>query len=94
MLVSGFSATVASERAHLGDRVTQWLAEHPALEIVDLVVTQSSDAAFHCLTISVFAGELDRGSDSAAADDRQPNGFRSNQPSQSFKISRRAWSTA
>jgi hypothetical protein len=55
--VQVFSATVASERAHLGDRVTQWRAEHPAVEIVDLVVTQSSDAAFHCLTISVFYWE-------------------------------------
>lgn len=55
--VKVFSATVASERAHLGDRVTQWRAEHPALEIADLVVTQSSDAAFHCLTITVFYWE-------------------------------------
>lgn len=52
--VKVFSATVLAERAHHGDRVTQWRAEHPDLEIVDMVVTQSSDAAFHCLTVSVF----------------------------------------
>jgi hypothetical protein len=34
--------------------VTQWLAEHPELEVVDMKVTQSSDAEFHCVAISVF----------------------------------------
>lgn len=41
-------------RQRLGETVTQWLAEHPDLNVIDVVVTQSSDAAFHCLTISVF----------------------------------------
>jgi hypothetical protein len=49
-----FSATVFANRERLGEVVTQWLAEHPELEVVDLKVTQSSDAAFHCITISVF----------------------------------------
>ena len=52
--VKVFAATMFKDREHLGERVTQWLAEHPELEVVDLKVTQSSDAAFHCITISVF----------------------------------------
>ena len=52
--VKVFSATMFADRARLGDAVTLWLAERPQLDIVDIVVTQSSDAAFHCLTISVF----------------------------------------
>ena len=49
-----FSATMAQERDRLGDRLTQWMREHPDHEIVDTVVTQSSDEAFHCLAITVF----------------------------------------
>lgn len=43
-----------ADRARLGDAVTLWLAERPQLDIVDIVVTQSSDAAFHYLAISIF----------------------------------------
>ncbi len=49
-----FSATMAQERDRLGDRITDWIREHPDCEIVDTVVTQSSDEAFHCLVISLF----------------------------------------
>jgi hypothetical protein len=52
--VKVFSASKFAERDRLGDVVTQWLAEHPGLDVVDIRVTQSSDAEFHCLTISVF----------------------------------------
>lgn len=52
-----FSATMAQERDRLGDRITDWIREHPGLEIVDTVVTQSSDEAFHCLVISIFYNE-------------------------------------
>jgi hypothetical protein len=31
-----------------------WLREHPDFEIIDMIVTQSSDAEFHGVTISVF----------------------------------------
>ena len=56
-----FSATMAPEREHLGEKVTTWMAEHPKANVVDTVVTQSSDEAFHCLTITVFYWEaLDR----------------------------------
>ena len=58
--VKVFAATMFRDRERLGERVTQWLAEHPELDVVDLKVTQSSDAAFHCITISVFYLERDR----------------------------------
>jgi hypothetical protein len=52
--VQVFSATMLADRARLGERVTEWVRLHPSYEIVDIVVTQSSDAAFHCVAISVF----------------------------------------
>jgi hypothetical protein len=55
-----FAATMFRDREQLGERVTQWLTEHPGLEVVDTKVMQSSDAAFHCITISVFYLEGDR----------------------------------
>lgn len=52
--VKVFSATMAQERDHLGEKVTQWLRDNPSVEIVDTIVRQSSDNAFHCLSITVF----------------------------------------
>ncbi len=52
--VKVFSATMGRTRDALSDRLTQWKARHPDYEIVDTVVTQSSDDAYHCLTITVF----------------------------------------
>ena len=49
-----FSATRAKEREELGEAITRWLRENPHLEVVDKVVTQSSDREFHCLTITLF----------------------------------------
>jgi len=49
-----FSATMAQDRDRLGERMTEWMRENPQLEIVDTVVTQSSDEAFHCLVLTVF----------------------------------------
>jgi hypothetical protein len=49
-----FSATKAREREELGDRVTDWLRDNPAVEVVNKIVTQSSDREFHCLTITLF----------------------------------------
>lgn len=54
-----FSATTASDRAALGQRVSAWLAQRPAVRVVDAVTTQSSDEAFHCLTITVFYRETE-----------------------------------
>ena len=52
--VKVFSATMGPTRAKLGDDVTAWIATHPKAIIVDTVVTQSSDAGFHCLAIWLF----------------------------------------
>ena len=52
--VKVFSATKAKEREILGDNVTRWLAANKDIEIVDKIVTQSSDSEFHCLTITLF----------------------------------------
>lgn len=52
--VKVFSATKARERDDLGERITEWIRSHPDYEVVDKVVTQSSDSQFHCLTITVF----------------------------------------
>lgn len=52
--VKVFSATKAKEREELGSRVTAWLGDNPNVDVVDKVVTQSSDREFHCLTITIF----------------------------------------
>jgi hypothetical protein len=52
--VKVFSATKAREREELGETVTRWIRSNTAVEIVDRVVTQSSDDEFHCLTIVLF----------------------------------------
>lgn len=52
--VKVFSATTAQDRAVLGDRLTAWVKANPSRRIVDTVTRQSSDEAFHCLSITVF----------------------------------------
>jgi len=49
-----FSTTLARDREAMGENITRWIKENPALEILDKVVTQSSDKEFHCLTITIF----------------------------------------
>jgi hypothetical protein len=49
-----FSATKARNRETLGETITEWIRAHPEYEIFDKIVTQSSDAEFHCLAITVF----------------------------------------
>ncbi len=51
--VKVFSATKYRDRALLGDRITEWIEKEDP-DIVDYVVTQSSDQEFHCLTITLF----------------------------------------
>ncbi|MBC7975124.1 MAG: hypothetical protein H7138_09080 [Myxococcales bacterium] len=55
--VKVFSATMFADRDRLGDRVTDWIAAHPHLKVTEMIVTQSSDAAFHCIAITVFYAE-------------------------------------
>ena len=52
--VKVFSATMAKARDALGEQVTAWLSSAPDREVVDTVVTQSSDEAFHCIAITIF----------------------------------------
>ena len=49
-----FSTTLARDREQMGDTITRWLQENQQLEVVDKIVTQSSDSEFHCLTITLF----------------------------------------
>ena len=67
--VKVFSATMHHPRNALGDAVTEWLEEHPRFRVSDIVVTQSSDAGFHCLSICVFY-----------VDDAQPSNRRRGMP--------------
>jgi hypothetical protein len=46
-----------ADRGQLGDRITAWIANGPQRKLTDIIVTQSSDAAFHCITISIFYQE-------------------------------------
>lgn len=64
--VQVFSATLARERAELGERVTEWLRSSK-VEIVDTVVRQSSDREFHCLSVIIFY----KGKEGARAQHRQ-----------------------
>jgi hypothetical protein len=52
-----FSATMAHDRELLGDKVTAWIQNNPRRQVVDTVVTLSSDSAFHCLAITLFFWE-------------------------------------
>ncbi len=52
--VKVFSTTLARDRENMGENITKWLKENPHVEVVDRVVTQSSDKEFHCLTITLF----------------------------------------
>lgn len=53
--VKVFSATKQKERDDLGEQVTRWLDAHTGrIEITDKIVTQSSDSAYHCITIVLF----------------------------------------
>lgn len=49
-----FSATKFKEREFLGETITDWLALNPHAVILDRIVTQSSDKAFHCVAITLF----------------------------------------
>jgi hypothetical protein len=52
--VKVFSATMKRDREILGEKITDWLRSNEPVEVVDKIVTQSSDAEFHCLTITLF----------------------------------------
>jgi len=52
--VKVFAATKAREREFLGETITDWMRTHPECEVIEKQVTQSSDAEFHCLAITLF----------------------------------------
>src|SRR5258706_16303956 len=52
--VKVFSATMVADRDVLGEKVTAWINAHGEKKVTNLVVTQSSDEAFHCIAITVF----------------------------------------
>ena len=52
-----FSTTLARDREQMGDNITRWLHDNQQYEVVDKIVTQSSDKEFHCLTITLFYRE-------------------------------------
>jgi hypothetical protein len=55
--VKVFSATMFADRDRLGESITTWLEARPQIKVTQMVVTQSSDAAFHCIAITVFYWE-------------------------------------
>ena len=59
--VKVFAATMVAQRQMLGETVTAWLedarARRPGFQLVDVVVRQSSDDAFHCISITIFFNE-------------------------------------
>ena len=55
--VKVFSATMVADRDQLGEKVTAWMTNHQELKVTDIVITQSSDEAFHCIAITVFYSE-------------------------------------
>ena len=55
--VKVFSATMVADREQLGEKVTDWIAKNPHKKVTDMVITQSSDEAFHCIAITVFFHE-------------------------------------
>ena len=57
--VKVFSATKHKERDELGEVITRWLRNKKGtIELVDKLVTQSSDSEYHCVTITLFYNEL------------------------------------
>ena len=52
--VKVFAATKAKEREELSENVNRWIRSNQDLEIVDKVVTQSSDDEFHCYSLVIF----------------------------------------
>lgn len=55
------AATLFQQRHTLGEKVTEWLEDaaktRPGFQLVDIVVRQSSDQAYHCLSVVIFYRE-------------------------------------
>jgi len=57
-LIKVFSVTKARDRDELGERVTAWIAAHPELQILRTFVAQTSDSAFHCLSMVLICAAV------------------------------------
>ena len=55
--VKVFSATKGRDRDQLGDRVASWVNANPQLEVLQVVVSLSSDRRFHCLSLVLLCAE-------------------------------------
>lgn len=55
--VKVFSATMFADRGTLGEKVTAWIADNAHVQVTEMTVTQSSDASFHCIAITLFYRE-------------------------------------
>ena len=53
-----FSATKARDREVLGERVSAWVQANPHLEVRDTIVSLSSDAEFHCLSLVLLCATI------------------------------------
>lgn len=69
--VKVFAATMVHQRQALGEQVTAWLedaqAHRPGFQLVDIVVSQSSDEAFHCISVVLFFRECPPNAPSTSA---------------------------
>ena len=52
--VKVFTVTKASDREVMGEDITRWLRNNPDIEILSREVRQSSDWAFHCISMVFF----------------------------------------
>jgi hypothetical protein len=55
--VKVFSATMHAQRGAIGDVITSWIEHHPQCALREMVVSQSSDASFHCYSVALFYWE-------------------------------------
>lgn len=73
--VKVISATMIAQRQTLGEAVTAWIDEarrtRPGFQLVDIVVSQSSDSAFHCISCCIFYKE---GTAPTKAKEKKPRG--------------------
>jgi hypothetical protein len=52
--VKVFAATTIRARQELSEQVNVWFQEHGAITVFDVIVNQSSDSAFHCVSIAIL----------------------------------------
>jgi hypothetical protein len=55
--VKVFSATMHAQRGAIGDVITTWIERNPQCSVREMIVSQSSDASFHCYSFAIFYWE-------------------------------------